>query len=147
MVPNSFQRILRGSYRRKLQRGLLFGEAQHRSASPARQQSVQEWIRERNRDVPHERKRNVTHGGELGFARFRWRDGASSGSERFLLRKIRGVGEVYTRFETAAAASRRRAGRTRRFARLPHERICELNFTGPKTVGGCGTGIEYDGRG
>ena len=69
VVSDALERLLRGRDRRQLHRSLLHGHAQRDRASAAGEQPLQEPVRHRDRAVPHQRRRHVADGGQLGHAR------------------------------------------------------------------------------
>ena len=59
----------------------------------ARQQPVPEPVWHRDRVVPHQRRRHVADGGQLGHAGLRRRDGPDPRAEGIVLRQVRGIGD------------------------------------------------------
>lgn len=69
-------------------RSLLHGHAQQNRSPQAGEQSIRQSVWHRNRVVPHERRGNGAHGGELGYAGCGGRKGPDSGGERVILRHV-----------------------------------------------------------
>ena len=105
MVSDALECLLRRRDRRQLHRGFLPGHAEHDRPLAAGEQPLQESLRHRNRPVPHQRRRHVAHGRQLGYARLRRRDGPHSRAEGLLLRQVRRAGKEPARHQTSAAAA------------------------------------------
>src|ERR1051326_7215234 len=90
MASDPLERLLPRSDGREFHTGLLFGDAQPDTALAAGEQSLQESLRQRNCDVPHQRRRNVADGSKLGFPRFRGGKGRGPRQEGYFYGKIDG---------------------------------------------------------
>ncbi len=112
----------------------LPGDAQRRQGVPAREQRVQEPVRDRGRAVPHERGRHVAHGRELGHLRARRRDGPRLRAARVHAgHDLHRAGDEAARPRTSGLAAESGTRRPRRLARPPDERVRHGDPGGPRS--------------
>ena len=123
----------------------LHGDAQRRQVSAAREQRVQEPVRDRGRAAPHERGRHVAHGRELGHLRARRRDGPRLRAARVHAgHDLHRAGDEAARPRAPGLAAGSGPRRPRRLARPPDERVRHGDPGGPEAAGGHRLGAEHD---